>query len=164
MSLNFYRPRRAHDPLWPEPESLTESLMEAAELVEKRVLEGGGPIPVIDRLHLGAPYEFVCDAGKSYFAVAPDGQWAPCPMLMGMPLQRKRQGRNAALAPSVESKEGCSTCTWRYLCGGGCPLLSEAWYGSRTKPSPYCRVYRAVIPVWLRLKALQMLKAIHLQD
>ncbi len=47
----------------------------------------------------------------------------------------------------------------RYICAGGCPLLAQRHQGTPAAPSPYCAVYRAVLPDLLRLEGLRMMQA-----
>jgi uncharacterized protein len=70
-----------------------------------------------------------------------------------------RQERFVADDHGVEHIPGCRNCEWRYICGGGCPLLTKNQYGTFRHPSPYCEVYRAVIPVLLRVNALQLIRS-----
>jgi hypothetical protein len=46
----------------------------------------------------------------------------------------------------------------RGSCAGGCPLQTKATYGRLDKYSPYCEVYKAVIPRILTIKGLQMIR------
>jgi uncharacterized protein len=60
--------------------------------------------------------------------------------------------------PSVDEKEGCRECVWRYWCAGGCPLLTRRVRDRSDARSPYCTVYRALYPDLLRLEGLRLLK------
>ena len=59
---------------------------------------------------------------------------------------------------SVEEKEGCRDCEWRYWCTGGCPLMTYKTTGRYDVKSPYCRVYKSLYPGLLRLEGLRLLK------
>jgi uncharacterized protein len=54
---------------------------------------------------------------------------------------------------SVNKKKECSNCLWRYKCSGGCPYLIYEKYGTYAKRSPYCSVYKKIIPELIKLEA-----------
>lgn len=60
--------------------------------------------------------------------------------------------------PSVAAYETCGQCYWRYQCGGGCPILTLLNEGSCNHPSPYCELFKHVIPKLIRLTALQLIQ------
>jgi uncharacterized protein len=53
----------------------------------------------------------------------------------------------------------CQDCQWRFTCAGGCPNLTRNQYGVFHHTSPYCEVYQAILPVLVRLYAVQLLRA-----
>lgn len=59
---------------------------------------------------------------------------------------------------SVESKEGCRHCEFRYRCSGGCPLETYRSTGRWDVQSPNCRIYKTLYPHALRLEGLRLLK------
>lgn len=59
---------------------------------------------------------------------------------------------------SVEQILVCQDCKWRFVCGGGCPFLTKRHYGNFKHPSPYCEVYKSVLPVLVELHALQLIR------
>jgi uncharacterized protein len=60
--------------------------------------------------------------------------------------------------PDVHTKGGCSCCDWKYWCAGGCPLVTYRIAGRYNAQSPYCRIYKAIIPRILRLEGLRLMK------
>jgi uncharacterized protein len=58
----------------------------------------------------------------------------------------------------VDQVPGCCDCEWRYACGGGCPLLTKQHFGKMRHSSPYCEVYKAILPDLVELNALQLVK------
>jgi uncharacterized protein len=60
--------------------------------------------------------------------------------------------------PSVEQKEGCSQCQWKYMCAGGCPQAAYQATGRYDVASPFCEVYKTLYPELLRLEGLRILK------
>jgi len=59
---------------------------------------------------------------------------------------------------SVEEKEGCKTCVYRYRCTGGCPLETHRATGRWDVKSPHCNIYQTLYPQALRLEGLRLLK------
>jgi uncharacterized protein len=137
LSLNFYRPNGVGVALLPNPGQLIKVFREIGELVKERLGQGKGPAPNLDLIHPASPSPYPCQGGISFFAFGPGGAFAPCPMLLGK--------SSASFKPSpVDEDPHCWACFWRYLCGGGCPLLRN---------HHYCQAYRELIPLWLELKA-----------
>jgi len=52
----------------------------------------------------------------------------------------------------------CKECKWALSCGGGCPLINSNTNGSANTPSPYCKLFKRMIPKLIELKALQMIQ------
>jgi uncharacterized protein len=73
------------------------------------------------------------------------------------PLRLIRAERRGAQAVSVDDKEGCRSCQWRYWCRGGCPTLTYRLTGRSDIKSPNCAIYLALFPEALRLEALRLL-------
>ena len=122
---------------------------------------------LLDRSLFGAAHEYPCGVGRNYLVVDPHGQIARCQMEMEQPvtdvwtpdpLRAVREQRAGFQNVSVEEKEECRACPWRYWCAGGCPLLAHRAAGRSDTASPYCPVYRALYPALLRLEGLRLLK------
>jgi uncharacterized protein len=124
---------------------------------------------LIDRANFGVPHAKTCGVGDNYLVIDHRGRLARCHMDIAHtigsiwekdPLLTVRQTpiNHNFTNISVENKEECSTCPWRYWCSGGCPLLAYHSGGSVTAKSPYCNVYKAVFPELLRLEGLRLLK------
>jgi uncharacterized protein len=58
---------------------------------------------------------------------------------------------------SVDRYDSCSRCDWRYQCAGACPLFTRRAYGRLNQPSPYCRVFKRIIPRLIRFYALHLM-------
>ena len=92
-----------------------------------------------------------CGAGKTMVSVSADGGVYPCHMLQAPefcignmlhdPLVKivESHVRQEFLDLTVESVEECSSCTYAYLCGGGCRARAFAEEGL-LKKDPYCRM------------------------
>ncbi|RMD59258.1 SPASM domain-containing protein [Candidatus Parcubacteria bacterium] len=165
LSFNFYRGVRPEvdDDLRPDATQLIEYLGAAY-----RVLEAALPIwpftgGLLDRVRL-FPHRRTCGVGEGYLVVRHTGDVAACHMLLDQPVAvtpsitaLHRAGQQVHNLP-VEEKE-CAGCSFAALCSGGCPL--ETYHRSRRwdARSPYCEVYRALLPRLLRLEGLRLLKA-----
>lgn len=58
----------------------------------------------------------------------------------------------------VEQIPVCKDCEWRFVCGGGCPFLTNRHYGTFKHHSPYCDVYKSVLPVLIKTHAIQLIR------
>jgi uncharacterized protein len=133
-----------------------------AALPRRRLVDG-----LLDRSNFSAPHAYACSAGRSYLVIDTDGNVFRCQMAMDQPvtdiraadpLRLVREWRGGFQSISVEEKEDCRHCPWRYWCAGGCPLLTYQTSGRSDAPSPYCTVYRAIYPDVVRLEGLRLLK------
>ena len=52
--------------------------------------------------------------------------------------------------------QGCNDCIWKYSCASACPKQNFATYGRYDVVSPYCEIYKALIPEVLDLYAYQI--------
>ena len=59
---------------------------------------------------------------------------------------------------NVLDYEGCKDCQWSLICAGGCPVVSSASNGSAASASPYCEIYKAMIPRLIEIKALRLIQ------
>lgn len=133
----------------------------AKRLPPYRVIDG-----LIDRSSFHAPHDIACGAGYNYLVIDQHGGVSRCQMEIERPVTeiwapdilqpiRFSQGFQNV---SVTDKEGCSTCTWRYWCAGGCPKLTYTAAGRNDVKSPYCDIYTAIYPSVLQLEGLRLLK------
>ncbi len=113
------------------------------------------------------PIRKACGAGESSLAVSHDGRVSPCQAALHRPDTSSLDGDRSLqrLAPAVtqlgdfrrHAPDGpCATCAFRHSCAGGCPLMLHTRDGAITGQSPYCEVFRAVLPKILRLAALDL--------
>lgn len=165
LNLNFYRPHNPEDTLAADNASLTRALREALQVIEANLPDYNFLEGLIDRSNFGAAHQHVCGAGRNYLSIDTDGSVLPCHMLTGynlpgIPLQMLESPRFDDFAnPSIDHRNGCNTCEWRYWCAGGCPIHAKNVTGSSNVSSPYCSVYKAIYPELVRLQALQLLQA-----
>ena len=120
-------------------------------------------------LELWRPITQACGAGKSYVAISEKGELSPCQAALHHPGTQPirpesllKQAREQTQFLPFERKTlnaDCAKCQFRPSCAGGCPLLLYRREGHVDGRSPYCEVFRAVIPTILRLSALEMVLA-----
>ncbi|MBN1921654.1 MAG: radical SAM protein [Anaerolineae bacterium] len=117
---------------------------------------------LLDLATFTAPHTYPCGAGRNYLVVDPAGRIAHCQMRLEAsvtdvwtddPLAAIRAENTSFSNPPVDTKPTCRTCLWRHVCAGGCPLLMC------NTVSPYCSLYRALLPEMLYLEGLRLLKA-----
>lgn len=165
FSLNFYRGERAE--LRPEPQALIAALQPILARVAQHD-RGGSLLGIgIDRLHMSSPHDRSCGAGDNYLVLDTGGNVARCHMLLGAPVGGidgpspldavRRTEPGFSHLPAGE-RTPCRSCTWRHWCGGGCPLDAHLTAGDWRDPSPYCSVYRALIPEILLLEGQRLLR------
>lgn len=111
-----------------------------------------------------------CEAASTVIAVNPEGDIYPCQnllredfkitnilkdnwyqKLLASDIRKKFQGL------SVDKIEKCKQCSYRYLCGGGCPADAYKVYGDITEPVEYFCDY-------LKKKAKSILKVADVDD
>jgi uncharacterized protein len=132
------------------------------ELPRRQLLDS-----LIDRASLSDTHRHTCGVGRNYLVIDQDGGVAKCQMEIQRTittidavdlLQEVRDDRRGVQGLSVEDKEGCRACEWRYWCTGGCPLVTYRATGRYDVKSPNCNIYKALFPEVLRLEALRLLK------
>jgi uncharacterized protein len=170
FNLNFYRdhdPRKSGADLRAEDERLIATMRAAFAVIEARLPRQSLIGALIDRASFGTPHTRSCGAGHDYLVIDHNGGVAQCQMEIERPitdvfaqdpLMAVRSTTMGFQNLSVEEKEGCRECQWRYWCAGGCSLLTYRVTGRSDVKSPYCNVYKALYPEVLRLEGLRLLK------
>lgn len=122
---------------------------------------------LMDMTRLGSLHDRPCGVGRSYVVFDPWGRAAKCQMDFENlvsdlsrpdPLADIRADLRGVQNPPVAEKPGCRACRWIRFCAGGCPLLAYRTSGSYSARSPYCRVFKALVPEVIRLEGLRLLK------
>lgn len=122
---------------------------------------------LIDKANLGQTHRYTCGVGNNYIVIDQQGGVAKCQADIQRtiatidaddPLQIIRNDRQGVQGFSVEDKEGCRSCQWRYWCAGGCPLLTYRATGRYDIKSPNCHIYQALFPDALHLEGLRLLR------
>ncbi len=170
FSLNFYRENpfsASHADLRLDEEEIIAGMLAAFKVIEANLPRQPFLGGLVDRANLSMGHIHTCGVGQNYLVFDPHGRLAKCQMQMhapvgeaGMqdPLAVVRADRRGVQNVSVEEKEGCRECQWRYWCAGGCPLETFRVTGRYDVQSPNCNIYRALFPAALRLEGLRLLK------
>ena len=167
FNLNFVRPVPGAPNLMPPTDRLIAALRAVVELMEQRppaqrIIDG-----LLDRCDFTGPHRYPCGMGRSYLVVGPKGAVARCHMEIQAgvstvwdedPLAAVQAVSEGVRNLPVEAKDGCSKCPWRYVCAGGCPLLVRRVTGREDVRSPYCEVYRAILPELVRAEGTRLLR------
>lgn len=104
-----------------------------------------------------------CRAGRENITVDWKGVVSPCPLLMdrhiGNAINKDvvRKLKNPELV-SVNEINECNTCRWKLVCGGGCASHTHNVFGTFARKTPYCDVYKALIPEIIDLEARRIIK------
>ncbi len=170
FGLNFYRENEfsaTQTDLQLEEESILAGMRAVFAMIEADLPKRSLLNALVDRANLSFAHLRTCGVGQDYLVFDPQGGVAKCQMEIGKPVATVRVDDPLALIRadssgiqnlSVEEKEGCRTCTWRYWCAGGCPLATYRATGHYDVKSPLCNIYRAIFPEVLRLEGLRLLR------
>lgn len=148
--------------------SLIETLELCYDILEGSVEKGTTKINhKFENINLRRPRKRACGIGHNAVVVGHTGELALCQMILGKPigsllqndpLEVIRESSEFGLSEvSVASYNVCNRCQWRYVCAGGCPILTYRTYGKIDRPSPFCEVYKAIIPRLIRMEGLRLL-------
>jgi uncharacterized protein len=173
FTINFYRDNEcsaSHTDLRYVNEQIIRYVKEAFQVIEQNLPPYSLLGSLVDRARLDASHNRPCGVGDSYFVIDQKGGVAKCHMEIEKtitdisaqdPLTLIRLDQLGILNPSVDEKEGCRECEWRYWCSGGCPALTYRMTGRFDVKSPNCNIYMALFPEVLRLEGLRLLKYGH---
>lgn len=175
FSINFYRSPAwgsTHTALRDEESAIIAGMRRAYAVIADNPPRHSVLGALLDRTHLGASHARPCGAGDNYLVVGHTGQISLCQMdianpitsvtssdpLMALRDASARQDRPGPRAPTVDEKEGCRSCEWRYWCAGGCPVETYRATGRSDIRSPNCAIYKALYPDVIRLEGLRLLR------
>jgi uncharacterized protein len=122
---------------------------------------------LLDRVNLIYPHKYTCGICRSYLVFDQNGQIAKCQMQINNtyanyhddnPLEIIANTQKGLQNISVDKKQECNNCVWKYYCTGGCPIMTYQRFKSFLPKSPNCYIYKKLIPEVLRLEGLRMLK------
>jgi uncharacterized protein len=170
FSLNFYRENDysdSHTDMRLEDQKVISGMLAAFKVLEANLPRRSLLAALTDRANLSAPHLRTCGVGQNYLVFDANGRVSKCQMQMDKPvaigdaedaLATLRKDDNGIQNLSVEEKEGCRDCQWRYWCTGGCPLQTFRATRRYDVKSPNCAIYQAIFPEVLRLEGLRLLK------
>lgn len=166
FNFNFYRENSCsscYADLHLEEATIIEAMLASYKVIEDYLPACSSHWGLIDRAHLEFPHTRPCSACYSYLVFDDQGRVFCCPMHMQYPVATVDDNDPLALVrtsthilqnPSVDEKEGCGTCAWKYVCAGGCPITTQRATGRYDRPSPHCSIYTALYPEAMRLEQL----------
>lgn len=170
FSLNFYRENElsvADKDLSFIDQKIIDGMKKAYKAIEERLPEKSLLASIVDRANLSSPHQITCGVGNNYMVFDCNGQVSKCQMLMknfitdlnvADPLGEIQKDKKGIQNLSVEEKQGCKTCEWKYWCTGGCSLNTFRATGRYDVKSPNCHIYKALYPEAMRLEGLRLLK------
>lgn len=170
VSLNFYRQNlltSTRVELDFEEKTIIDGMLAAYQVIEENLPLKPFLNGLLDRVQAEA-HAHTCGVQHSYVVITHEGKLAQCQMHLDNPIETKTSDNlllSVAGGPiqnlSVDNKEGCRACEFRYRCTGGCPLETYRATGRWNVKSPHCRIYKTLYPAALRLEGLRLLKKHH---
>jgi uncharacterized protein len=170
FNINFIRDNECviqYDELRLRDDRIIAAMRQAFSVIESMLPRFSLLGMLVDRSHFNHPNDKTCGVGESYLVIDHNGRIAKCHMEIEKPVTNIYAEDPLAIIRkdgigiqnvSVDEKEGCRECEWRYWCTGGCPLLTFKATGRYDVKSPYCRIYKAIYPEVLRLEGLRLLR------
>jgi len=171
FSINFYRENKlssSHVDLILEEKAIIEGIESAYRTIEDNLPDRPLLNGLLDKVQTQA-HTHTCGVGQNYLVINHHGKISQCQMHLDKTstIQSTSSiGNYIPITPakdkihniSVEEKEGCKTCVYRYRCTGGCPLETHRATGRWDVKSPHCNIYQTLYPQALRLEGLRLLK------
>ncbi len=98
------------------------------------------------------PYNYFCNAGKSYVVISPDGKYYPCHLFAKAGISPMGSNDDGLLKSQIEyvendvkSKPRCGNCWLINLCAGGCLFMERVLDSGRsTFERSFCDRYRTL--------------------
>ncbi len=168
--LGFYRENdfsTSHSELKFEEEQIISGMLAAYKVIEANLPKRNLLSSLADHANLFSPHLRTCSVGQNYLVFNPLGQISKCQMETHKPITNVHTHDPLALIQmdkkgtqniSVEDKEGCKSCEWKYWCSGGCPIVTFRAKKRYNVKSPNCEIYKALYPEIVRLEGLRLLK------
>jgi uncharacterized protein len=167
LSFNFYRQNAlstTRTELVLEETTIIEGMLAAYEAIAAHLPAQPFFNGLLDRVQAEA-HSHTCGVGQSYVVITHTGQLAQCQMHLDKPVNPNLDGDLLPLVSagplrniSVDEKDGCRSCEFRYRCSGGCPLETYRATGRWDVQSPNCRIYKQLLPQALLLEGLRLMK------
>ncbi len=176
FSLNFYRENdysAIHYDLAIEEEKIINGMLAAFKIIESNLPCRSLLASLLDRANLSSPHLRTCGVGYSYLVFDYQGRVSKCQMQLHQPITNAhvydpltviQTDQTGIQNISVEEKEGCQSCRWKYWCTGGCPLTTYRASGKFNIKSPNCHIYQTLLPEIIRLEGLRILKYVNFDE
>lgn len=171
FNINFFRENdntASDDNLqFQDDEKIIDGILRAFSIIEQKLPEYSLLTSLIDRAQFDRQHKQTCGVGNTYMVIDHKGNISKCQMEMDRPLTSVESedplailqaDQTSILNVSVEDKEGCRDCHWKYWCSGGCPAQTYRSTGKYHVRSPHCGIYQAIFPELLRLEGLRIMK------
>ena len=169
FAFNFFRENpNVKEELEGDDKKLVKYLKKAYRIIYENPPQYSLINGLLDRVSFKRPHRWACGMGHNYIVARHDGKMVSCQMTLEKPIGSiddndliKTMENGNFVEPkklTVEDKNPCNTCQWKYICCGGCPLLTYEQRGKYTISSPYCAVYKKLIPEVLRIEAKRLIK------
>ena len=170
FSINFYRENifsNAYRELLLSEEKIIAGMRAAFKAIERNLPRHSLLPSLVDLADLSSAHLRTCGVGQSYLVFNNLGQVSKCHMQMNKPITSVKAEDPLAFIRadtlgiqniSVDRKEGCNSCEWRYWCSGGCPLATHRSTGRYDVKSPNCNIYKTLYPEVILLEGQRLLK------
>jgi uncharacterized protein len=170
FSVNFFRDNECSatfTDLQYEEQAMVDGLAHAFAVIEELLPRRSVLGSVLDRGQLVAPRERACGVGDDYVVIDQHGMIAKCHMEIDQvvgdirtddPVSAIRTSPVGVRNLLVDSKSGCSDCTWKNWCASGCSAATFRATGRWDVQSPNCGIYRKIYPQAVRLEGLRILR------
>jgi uncharacterized protein len=166
-SFNFYRQNlltTSRQDLNLEEQNIIEGMLAAYAVIEQNIPDRPFFNGLLDRVQAEA-HTHTCGVGQSYLVISHTGKLSQCQMHLDTAVGSIHEENllpMVAAGPihnlSVDQKEGCRQCVYRYRCSGGCPIETFRATGRWDVQSPNCHIYKTLLPAALRLEGLRLMK------
>jgi uncharacterized protein len=171
--INFYRESDFSASLGElklEKKKIVEGMLAAFQVIETHMPHRSLLASLVDQLNLATPHLYPCGVGQNYLVFDCGGNISKCQMDIERqvtsvevkdPINLIRTTSQGIQNFSVEDRDDCRQCDWKYWCAGGCPLAAYRATGYYNSKSPNCTIYKELFPEVLRLEGLRLLRYCH---
>jgi uncharacterized protein len=167
--FNFYRENpNVKEELCGDDKKLIDGLKKAYKIICDNPPRYSLINGLLDRVSFESSHVLTCGMGFNYLVIRYDGKLISCQMTQDRVIGSiddsdliETMQKGNFIKPrglTVEGKKPCNKCQWKYVCCGGCPLLTSEQKGKFDTSSPYCNVYKALIPEVLKVEAVRLIK------
>lgn len=169
FNFNFFRENpNIHETFEGNDKKLVKQLKKTYKIISDNLPSYSIINGLLDRVTFLRPHLNVCGMGQNYIVVRHDGKLISCQMTQNKIIGSINDEdlivtmlKGNFIRPkglTVENKIPCKDCQWKYVCCGGCPLLTKNQKGRYNTNSPYCFVYKELIPEVLKIEARRLIK------